>query len=125
MESAAIDIFLPVMESAMVLAGHYAKACGRDVVLAEDVRIGLMFSVRNVTGRQLGSLFPEVYEEDSDSGSDDANTISDEDYEWTRYNGPDDLPNRMNACMDTWDEWEPESPAERALKNAVDKQRSS
>lgn len=125
MESAALDIFLPVMESAMVLAGHYAKACGRDVVLAEDMRIGLMFSVRNVTGRQLGSLFPEVYEESDSEESDADDTISDENCEWTRYNGPEDLPNQMNACMDTWDEWEPESPAERALKNAVDKQRSS
>lgn len=124
MEAAALDIFLPVMESALVLAGHYAKACGRDVVLAEDMRIGLMFSARNVTGRQLGSLFPEVYEEDSDAES-DTDTISDENCEWTRYSGPEDLPNQMNACMDTWDEWEPESPAECALKNAVDKQRSS
>jgi hypothetical protein len=27
----------------------------------------------------------------------------------------------MNECADTWDEWEPESPAEAALKNAVNK----
>jgi hypothetical protein len=58
----ATDIFQPVMESAVVLAAHYATACGRDIVLAEDLHYGLMFAARNVTGRHVGSLYPEVYE---------------------------------------------------------------
>lgn len=140
MEAAALDIFLPVMESAVVLAAHYCKAAGRDCVQAEDMRIGLMFAARNVAGKHLGTLYPELYEEESDESRSDSDgesedsgsweTVSDgEDEEspadvWTKYEGTDDeMARKMNECADTWDAWEPETPAERALKNAVDKQR--
>ena len=127
-EEAAMDIFLPVMESAMVLAAHYCKAAGRDCVKPEDMRIGLMFATRNVTGKQLGTLYPEVYEEDEDEDEDeDEGWETDDGAEepaWTPYEGTeDDMANRMNECAQTWDAWEPDTPAERALKNAVDKQR--
>lgn len=138
MEEVALDIFLPVMESATVLAAHYAKACGRDIVMAEDMRMGLMFAARNVTGKHIGSLYPEIYEEsDSDedpefdpdaSGSDSGSweTVSDSELVWARYEGDDDdMATKLNQCADTWDEWEPETPAERALKNAVNKQREN
>lgn len=117
---AALDIFLPVMESATILAAHYAKACGRDVVVAQDMKIGLMYSARHVTGKQIGTLFPEIYDE-SDSDEEDEGEEEDEDPEWTRYEGTDDMARKMNECMDTWDSWEPESPAESALKASVDK----
>jgi hypothetical protein len=134
----ALDIFRPVMESATVLAAHYAKACGRDVVLQEDMRFGMMFAARYVTGRQIGSMFPEIYEEgdescsDSDEeedpdGSDSSGsweTVDDEELVWTRYEGAeDDQALKMNECADSWDAWEPQNPSERALKNAIDKQR--
>ena len=127
MEAAAMDIFLPVMESAVVLAAHYCKAAGRDCVQGDDMRLGLMFAARNVAGKHLGTLYPEVYEdEDEDEDEDSSEWVTDEDEEpaWTRYEGADDeVARKMNECADTWDEWEPETPAERALKNAVDKQR--
>jgi len=129
-EAAAIDIFLPVMESAVVLSAHYFKAAGRDCVQAEDMRIGMMFAARNVAGKQLGTLFPELYEDDSDGESGSWETVSgDGDEEspadvWTKYEGTEDeMARKMNECAETWDAWEPETPAERALKNAVDKQR--
>lgn len=139
MEAAAFDIFAPVLESAMVIAAHYAKSTGRDVVHPKDVAYGLMFAARHVTGRQVGSLFPEVWDEsrsdsdgegernesrsDSDADS-DWETVSDSELEWKRYEGTDD-PRLVlvNEAADTWDEWEPESLAERALKNAVEKAR--
>lgn len=122
---AAIEIFKPVMESATVLAAHYAKACGRDVILSQDMHMGMMFAARYVTGRQVGSLFPEIYEEggesQSDSDEDSWETVSDSELEWTLYEGQDEQALAMNACAASWDSWEPETPAERALKNAVDK----
>ena len=132
----ALDIFRPVMESATVLAAHYANACGRDVVLQEDMRFGMMYAARYVTGRQIGSLFPEIYEEsgtDSDpdfdeegSSSGSWETVDDEELVWTRYEGSeDDQALKMNECADSWDAWEPQNPSERALKNAIDKQREN
>jgi hypothetical protein len=139
----ALDVFRPVMESATVMAAHYARACGRDIILAEDMNMGMMFAARYVTGRQIGSLFPEIYEEsgtDSDSGSDfdegeeESGTDSDQDSDgwetvsetelvWSRYQGTDDEQAlKMNECADTWASWEPQNPSERALKNAIDKQ---
>jgi hypothetical protein len=119
MEQSAIDIFLPVFESSVVLAAHYANATGRDCVTAQDVCYGLMYAARTVTGNQLGSLFPEVYddEEENEEEEDD-----EEEEEWVRYEGTDnEHAIKMNECADTWDAWHPETPAERALKNAVNK----
>lgn len=126
----AIEIFKPVMESATVFAAHYAKACGRDVVLSQDMHMGMMYAARKITGKQVGSLFPEIYEEsesgtdsDSDGDSDSGSweTVDDDELVWSRYEGQDEQALAMNACADSWDEWEPESPAECALKNAIDK----
>lgn len=135
----ALDIFRPVMESATVLAAHYAKACGRDVVLQEDMRFGMMYAARYVTGRQIGSLFPEIYEEGDEESSDSQSessgdsdssgsweTVDDEELVWTRYEGSeDDQAVKMNESADSWDAWEPQNPSERALKNAIDKQREN
>jgi hypothetical protein len=120
MEQSMIDIFLPVMESSVVLAAHYAKATGRDCVTARDMCYGLMYAARTVTGKQVGSLFPEIYEEsdsDEEEGSDE-----EEEEQWTRYTGTDnEHAVKMNECADSWEAWDPETPAEYALKNAVNK----
>jgi hypothetical protein len=122
MEQSAIDIFLPVLESSVVLAAHYAKATGRDCVTAQDMCYGLMYAARTITGKQVGSLYPEIYEEGSDSDEDEDEEDEDEEPAWFRYEGTDnEHAVKMNECADTWDEWEPESPAEYALKNAVNK----
>jgi hypothetical protein len=121
MEQSAIDIFLPVLESSVVLAAHYAKATGRDCVTAQDMCYGLMYAARTITGKQVGSLYPEIYEEGSDSDEEEEED-EDEEEQWIRYEGTDnEHAVKMNECADSWDEWEPESPAEYALKNAVNK----
>lgn len=129
LEQSAIDLFLPVMESGTVLAAHYAQACGRDCVVGRDMRYGLMYAARNVAGKHVGSLYPEVYDEDSGTesegegeGESDEDEESDpEDPEWTEYEGADDdMAVKMNDCARTWAEWVPSNPTEAALKSAVD-----
>jgi len=121
MEQSAIDIFLPVLESSVVLAAHYAKATGRDCVVAQDMCYGLMYAARTITGKQVGSLYPEIYEEDDDD-EEEEDEEDEEEPAWIRYEGTDnEHAIKMNECADTWDAWEPESPAEYALKNAVNK----
>jgi hypothetical protein len=126
LESTAIDLFLPVMESATVLAAHYTKACGRNCITAQDMSYGLMYAARNVTGKHLGSLYPEIYEDEESDSDDESSSESEEDSSpddaWTRYEGSEDeMALKMNECADTWNSWVPENPTERALKNAVDK----
>lgn len=127
LEQSAIDLFLPVMESGTVLAAHYAQACGRDCVVGRDMRYGLMYAARNVAGKHVGSLYPEVYDEESDESDPDEDDESDPDEdeesdpEWTEYEGADDdMAVKMNDCARTWAEWVPSNPTEAALKSAVD-----
>lgn len=133
------DLFLPVMESATVLGSHYAKACGRDTVTAQDVQIGLMYAARNVAGKQIGSLFPEIYDSDEDEDweeeeweedddeeekarlqQEEAEEVDEEEEPFTRYTGDEEMYVKMNECFDTWSDWVPETPLEITLKNAVD-----
>ena len=120
MEQSAIAIFLPVLETSVVLAAHYATATGRDCVTAQDMCYGLMYAARTITGKQVGSLYPEIYEEEDDDEEEEEE--DEEEEEWIRYQGTDnEHAVKMNECADTWEAWEPESPAEYALKNAVNK----
>ena len=116
MEKAAMDIFLPVMESALVYAGHYCKACGRDTVTSMDMCYGWRYAARTTLGNKIGSFFPEVY----DSDDSDSSIEIEEEEEFTRYKGTEELYLKMNDAYDTWDDWVPETPAEQAIKNAID-----
>ncbi len=116
------DIFLPVLESAMVYACHYCKATGRSTVTATDMDYGWKYAARVTLGNKLGSFFPEIYEEESSDEEDDIEVVDDEDEPFTRYTGTDELYVKMNEVYDTWDQWEPYSPAEKLVKNAIDSQ---
>jgi len=120
-EKSAMDLFLPVLESATVLAAHYAKMCGRTCITAQDMSYGLMYAARNVAGKHVGSLYPEAYEDSDEESDSDSSESTSEDEVWTRYEGSDDMARNMNECADTWAQWSPTNPTERALKNAVDK----
>lgn len=123
MEDAAMDILIPVMEAATVLGSHYAKACGRDTITGMDISYGLMYAARNVTGKQIGSLFPEIY--DSSDEDEEAIEVDETEEPFTRYEGTEELFVNMNTCADTWDSWEPSSPIETILKRAVNKAKES
>lgn len=117
----AIQIILPVMESSMVLAAEYSKACNRNFVCAKDLQYAMRYCAINVTGRQFGSMFPEIYE-NSDSGSDEEMEVVEEtEDDFKRYEGDNELYKKVNDAYDNWDNWEPQSPAEIMLKDAVDK----
>ena len=119
---AADDLIRPVMESAIVLASHYCKKSNRDCVTATDIDYALKYCARNVLGQQLGTLYPEIYENTEDDCSEDDYVVVDEDDEtpFSRYSGEDELMNKINNCWDTWDEWCPIGPAAKILKGAID-----
>ncbi len=116
------DIFIPVVEASMIYACHYCKASGRSTITAADVEYGLKYAARNTVGKHLGTHFPELYDENSDSDS-DISIVDDTDEPFTRYQGTEKLYVDMNECFDTWDEWVPEIPAEKIIKNAIDTQK--
>ena len=118
--TSAIDVMLPVIESSQIIAGAYAKACGRNTLTACDLRYAMRYSVINVTGRGVGSLFPDIYT-DSDSDEDDIETVDEDDEPFTRYSGDDKLMNDINEAHDSWDTWVPCTPAEILLKSSVNK----
>ena len=113
MEQQAEEILIPVLEGAIIAAAQYATACGRSTLTKQDVKLGLMFAARNITGNQIGTFFPDEEEDEEEE--------EEEDEPFTQYTGDETIYKSMNECARTWDEWTPESPAERALKNAVDK----
>ena len=115
----AVDILTPVMEGSMVLAAHYAKACGRDTVTALDVKYAMRYGARNMVGKHIGTLFPELQGSDSESGS-DMEEVDEAEEPFTRYTGSDPQLLAVNEAHDTWDQWEPQSPVEKMLKNAID-----
>ena len=113
----AIDLITPVMEGAMVAAAHYAKACGRNTVTAVDVKYGMRYCAQTVAGKQVGTLFPEL--DDDDDGS-DIEEVDEDDEPFTRYSGDDETMVAMNKAFDEWETWEPYSPLEKMLKAAID-----
>jgi hypothetical protein len=117
----AIDMITPVMEGAMIAAAHYAKACGRDTVTAEDVKYGMRYCAQTVPGKHIGTMFPELQDdEDGEDGEDDIEEVDEDDEPFTRYSGDDEIMNAMNKTHDEWDSWEPYSPLEKMLKSAID-----
>jgi hypothetical protein len=116
-QDSAINIIQPVLERTMVLAAEYAKACGRDMVLGEDMEYAMKYCAMNEVGKKMGTHFPEIYEESSDE---DDIEIEYEEIPFTRYTGREYKFVKMNMAYDNWDAWEPKNPSELMLKNAID-----
>ena len=116
MEETAIDLITPVMEGSVILAGEYVKACGRKTLTAQDVQYALKYCIRNMVGKQIGTLFPE--DSESDSGS-DLEVVDEDDEPFVRYSGDNQLMNDINQAVDTWEEWEPTSPIECMLRDSA------
>ena len=112
----AINILTPVMESGMILAGQYAQSTGRDYITSLDMKYGLRYAARNVTGKVTGSILSSSDEEEDDEWEE----VDEELEQFRRYEGDDELMNSINMAYDTWDDWIPDSPIEKILKNAID-----
>jgi len=117
--NAMMDILTPVLEKSMLLACEYAKACGRNTVLAQDMEYAIKYCVMYTVGETLGSLFPDIYDEE-DSDEDDLEEVSeDECPPFERYSGDNEFFKRINESYDRWNTWTPQSPVEEMLKNAI------
>ena len=115
------DIMLPVMEQAMLLAGEYCKACGRNVILPEDMEYAMKYCAMYNVGQQIGTMFPEIYEEhDEEDEDEDIEDVPPEECpSFVQYTGEDPRFIQMNEAAERWDSWVPQSPIEQMLKNAI------
>ena len=112
------DIMLPVMEQAVLLAGEYCKACGRDVILPEDMQYAMKYCAMYTVGQQIGTMFPEIYEGDDED--EDVEDVPEEDCpSFVQYAGEDIRFIQVNEAAERWDSWVPQSPIEQMLKNAI------
>jgi hypothetical protein len=114
------DIMLPVMEQAVLLAGEYCKACGREVILPEDMEYAMKYCAMYTVGQQIGTMFPEIYEDDDEEEDEDIEDVpSEECPSFVQYTGEDTRFIQMNEAVERWDSWVPQSPIEQMLKNAI------
>ena len=118
-QESAINIIQPVLERSMILAAEYAKACGRDIVLAEDMEYAMKYCAMHEVGKKIGTHFPEIYEEESSEDEIEIEIEEDEDVPFTRYSGREYKFVKMNMAYDNWNTWEPKNPSEQMLKNAI------
>ena len=114
--NSAIDIITPVMEGAMIAAAHYTKACGRNTVTAMDMKHGMRYCAMNLTGKTIGTMFPELQDEEDS----DIEEVDGDDEPFTKYSGDDETMNNINKSFDEWADWEPSNPVEKMIKAAID-----
>ena len=126
MEQAAIEIITPVLEQSVLLAADYAKACGRDAILSKDFEYAIKYCAMNTIGQKIGSHFPEIYEEESEEESDSEDpentleVVDEDELEFTPYSGEDKKFTDVNESYESWGDWEPKTPVEEMIKNAID-----
>lgn len=118
--STAVDIVTPVLENALVLSGHYARACGRQTILAKDMEYCMKYCAMHTVGDKIGSYFPDVYDSE-DSEGEEVEEVDEEDEEPFRpYDGSNVAMRSITEAYEAWDTWVPANPSERMLKNAID-----
>jgi hypothetical protein len=116
------NILLPVMEKSTLLAAEYAKACGRDTIVSEDMEYAMKYCAMYKVGESIGSTMPEIYEEElteeeMEEGEEDVDAEDCPDF--VRYSGTNQTLLQVNEAFDRWDRWQPQNPTEQMLKNAI------
>ena len=79
--SSATGLLQPILESSMIIAGHYVKACNRKTITSVDVQYAMKYAARNLVGKHVGTLFPEDDDDDDEGDDDDSVEEVDEDEE--------------------------------------------
>ena len=112
------NILLPVMEKSTLLAAEYSKACGRDVIVSEDMEYAMKYCAMYKVGESIGSTMPEIYEEELTEEEGEEDVDPEDCPEFVRYSGTDPT-FQVNEAFDRWDTWQPQNPTEQMLKNAI------
>ena len=115
------DILLPVLEKSMLLAAKYCNACGRDVVLPQDVEYAAKYCVMHTVGQDVGMSIMDDEEDDEDEDEDIEEVDQEECPAFVPYTGDDPMMNAVNEAQAAWTTWEPTNPIEIMLKNAIDR----
>jgi hypothetical protein len=113
------NILLPVMEKSTLLAAEYSKACGRDVIVSEDMEYAMKYCAMYKVGESIGSTMPEIYEEELTEEEGEEDVDPEDCPEFVRYSGTDPTFLQVNEAFDRWDTWQPQNPTEQMLKNAI------
>lgn len=115
------DLVQPVLEEAVVLAGKYATACGRDIILDKDIEYAMQYCIMYKVGQTSGTIFNYEDEEDDEEEDDESiEVVEPEDCpEFVPYSGDNTLMNQINEAHAKWDDWNPPSPIQKILKNAL------
>ena len=114
-----INIVQPVIEKSTLLAAEYCKACGRDIILSEDMEYAMKYCAMNTVGQTIGSIMPEIYDEEESDEEEEEEVAPEDCPPFERYSGTDPVFIRVNEAYDRWDNWVPQNPTEHLLKNAV------
>ena len=113
------NILLPVMEKSTLLAAEYSKACGRDVIVSEDMEYAMKYCAMYKVGESIGSTMPEIYEEELTEEEGEEDVDPEDCPEFVRYSGTDPTFLQVNEAFDRLDTWQPQNPTEQMLKNAI------
>jgi hypothetical protein len=114
-----INIVQPVIEKSTLLAAEYCKACGRDIILSEDMEYAMKYCAMNTVGQTIGSIMPEIYDEEESDEEEEEEVAPEDCPPFERYSGTDPVFIWVNEAYDRWDNWVPQNPTEHLLKNAV------
>ena len=113
------------MIARFINATFYANKANRDVVLSEDIKIGLIYEAHefwnNTDIPEKVEEFKEMSDSDYETGSDDESIEEvDEHIEFTMSSDKDPKIIKMNDYYNNWEHFHPSDPTVISLKNAID-----
>ena len=116
---------MTLMEKAFINAAFYANKANRDIVLSEDIKIGLIYEAHefwnNKDITEKVEEFKNMSDSDYETGSDDESIEEiNESIEFTISSDSDPKIIKMNEYYNNWAHFHPSDPTVISLKNAID-----